>query len=113
MEQIQNHEIMDTWRLEEGIIVQIYKFEHMGWIGFADYKTKIVRGCKGLKQLKEDYKGFKTGDLIYGSSIIKAIDDETKFRAELKLSGGAVKHSIEGMLKLNKNIESILKSYCK
>jgi hypothetical protein len=111
MEKIQSHEIKDIWRIKDGLLVEIWKYEHQGWIGFSNYKSKIVRGCKGLKMLKEDYKQFKTGDYVYGSAVVNPTIDVKKFKAEIKSSGGSVLGSLLEINDVLNDIKNILSKY--
>ncbi|MEC1437369.1 hypothetical protein P9D57_01105 [Bacillus sonorensis] len=111
IEKIQSHEIKDIWRIRDGLLIEISKYENLGWIGFSAYKSKIVRGCKGLRMLAHDYLHFKKGDLIYRGSIVKPIGDKNKFKAEVRSSGGSIFGSFTEIEKVLADIHHILNQY--
>ncbi|AKO92009.1 hypothetical protein BEH_07780 [Priestia filamentosa] len=118
MEKIQSHEIKDIWRVQDGLLVEIYKYDSLGYHIHSDkIKAKIIRGCKGLKELKEDYtdswekKTYPKGTLLYHGQPVRAISDRNKFKAEIKSSGGSVLGSITEINKVLEDIEHILNQY--
>jgi hypothetical protein len=120
MEKIQSHDIKDIWRVQDGLLIEIHKYERLGYSVYGSKaKMKIVRGCKNLKELKEDYtdtyykKTYPKGTLVYGSTPVRPITDVSQFKAEIKSSGGSVYGSIEEIEKVLKSIEKILDEYKK
>ncbi|MEX0597806.1 MAG: hypothetical protein WD512_15040 [Candidatus Paceibacterota bacterium] len=120
MEKIQSHDIKDIWRVRDGLLVEVYKYESVSNYNCYSYPKKsfkIVRGCKGLTISKEDItdnfrdETHPTGTLFYHGTPVKPITDVSKFKAEIKSSGGSVIGSISEMGKLLKDIELILNKY--
>jgi hypothetical protein len=118
MEKIQSHEIKDIWRVRDGLLIEIHKYESLGYSVYGrDVKTKVIRGCKKLKELKEDYtdtyckKTYPKGILIYGSTPVKPITDVSQFKVEIKSSGGSIYGDIKEIEKVLKSIEEIIDKY--
>ncbi|QPK89839.1 hypothetical protein IEN91_05220 [Bacillus velezensis] len=118
MERIQSHEIKDIWRVRDGLLIVISKFQSLGCnIYDNQMKTRIVRGCKGLKELKEDYidqwskKTYRKGTLLLHATPVEPITDVNKFRVEIKSSGGSVLGSITEMNSVLNDIKTILFKY--
>lgn len=111
MEKIQDHPIKDIWRVQDGLLIEINKYEEIGKRLLAP-KTKVVRGCKGLRALKEPCGGFPIGTLIFGWDYpVKPIEDVSKFTAEVKSSGGSIYGSMGHINKVMNQIKEILQSY--
>jgi hypothetical protein len=117
MEQIQDHPIQDVWRVKSGLLVVINKYESIGsWLS-GKTKTKVIRGCKNLKELKEDYTDsyYKTtypkGTLLLGSTPVKAITGVRDFRVEVKSSGGTIEGGIGDIQDVMNDIDIILAKY--
>ncbi|UUG68114.1 hypothetical protein [Bacillus phage PK-3] len=118
MEKIQSHEIKDIWRVRDGLLIEISKFQSLGYnISDNQMKTKVVRGCKGLRELKEDYtvewskKTYPKGTLLLHGTPVEPITDVNKFRAEIKSSGGSVLDSLEKIESILNDIKAILRQY--
>ncbi|MCM3109922.1 hypothetical protein [Lederbergia lenta] len=118
MEKIQSHEIKDIWRVRDGLLVEIYKYESLGYTIYSSkVKTKIVRGCKGLRELKEEYtdsfykKVYPKGTLLYNYSPVKLTTEVSKFKAEIKSSGGSILGSLPEINNVLNDIKNILGNY--
>ncbi|UNY48718.1 hypothetical protein P9294_gp003 [Bacillus phage FADO] len=118
MEKIQSHEIKDIWRVRDGLLIEISKFQSLGYfISDNQMKTKIIRGCKGLRELKEDYtnqwskKTYPKGTLLLHGAPVEPITDVNKFKAEIKSSGGSVLGSITEIHSVLNDIKTILLKY--
>jgi hypothetical protein len=117
MEKIQSHDIKDIWRVRDGLLVEIYKYEYIGHSLGSDAKTKIIRGCKGLKELTEDFidsywkQSYPKGTFIYGHFPVKPIYDPYQFKAEIKSSGGSILGSFVEIEKVLEDIKLILNNY--
>jgi hypothetical protein len=119
MEKIQSHEIKDIWRIRDGLLVEVHKSKSLGscWIRSSKI-VKQVRGCKGLTELKEDYyddyrkKTFLKGTLIYYNSPVEPETDKSKFKFEIKSSGGSILgNNIVDVKKVVRDIESVINTY--
>ncbi|MFS0905649.1 hypothetical protein AB3N02_21635 [Priestia aryabhattai] len=118
MEKIQSHAIKDIWRVREGLLVEVWKYESLGHSLYGKkISVKRVRGCKGLTELKEDCvdsfykKEYKKGTLLYFNQPVQPITDTKKFRVEIKSSGGSIFDDMNGIRKVLADIEVILESY--
>lgn len=60
-EKIQEHPVQDIWRIKDGLLLYVNKYQrHSKYNVFylsslSSKNTKIIRCCKGLRELKEDY----------------------------------------------------------
>ncbi|MEK4025411.1 hypothetical protein [Sporosarcina sp. FSL W7-1283] len=117
MEQIQSHEIKDIYRVKEGLLVEIHKYESLGYHDFSKKKEKRVRGCKGLTILTEEFtdsyakKTYPAGTYYYQSVPVKPIDDVKLFKAEIKSSGGSIMGNFDETEVILESIKDILNSY--
>lgn len=117
MEQIQTHEIKDIYRIREGLLVEIWKYEGIGYHDYSKKKEKRVRGCKGLTILTEectgsyDKKTYPVGTYFYNSTPVKPITDGKLFKVEIKSSGGSILGGFNEIDRVLKDIESILSKY--
>lgn len=117
MEQIQTHEIKDIYRIREGLLVEIYKYERLGYHDYSKKKEKRVRGCKGLTILTEEYTGsyekktYPVGTYFYHSAPVKPVVDVKLFKVEIKSSGGSILGSFNEIDTVLKDIETILSRY--
>lgn len=120
MEQIQSHEIKDIFRIKQGVILEVHKYRrkpNTSYVHSIDSKkTKIVRGCKGLKVLKEEhsdkYGGVQPiGTYIYGSLLVEPETDVNNFKFEVKTSGGSIYGSDKEIIETLETINNIIKRY--
>ncbi|KEK23891.1 hypothetical protein [Bacillus gaemokensis] len=120
MEQIQSHPIKDIYRIREGVLIEVHKYESLGyWIG-RQKLAKTVRGCKGLQVLtapylrKYSYKStehYPEGTLLLDGEPVKPITDYRDFRIEVKSSGGSVLDSFDEIMKFTNQVQEIIDSY--
>lgn len=118
MEKIKSHAVADVWRVKEGVLVNVYKYKRTGGFYYTipNSKTKIVRGCTGLRELKEDYTGrdgevLKKGTLILNTTPVVPITDVADFKFDVTSSGGSIYGSITDVERVLHNIQDILDTY--
>lgn len=111
MEQIQAHEIKDVYRIKDGVLVEVVKYQTLGSWLHGKRPEKRVKGCKGLTILKEEFKGVKEGTYLYEGRPVEVLTDPTQFRFEIKSSGGTIQGDSEQLQKLLKTIQELIKTY--
>jgi hypothetical protein len=117
LEKIQDHEIKDIYRIRDGLLVEVSKYNNLGYRLGSGFKAKGVRGCKGLKVLIEDFedkyykKIFKKGTYIYYDSPVEVLTDVNSYKYEIKSSGGSIYGSELELDKVLENINKIFKLY--
>lgn len=118
MEQIQDHPIQDIWRVKPGLLVVINKYERIGsWLSVSSKQTKVVRGCKGLRVLTEDFHNqyekvsYLKGTYLFGTAPVKPISDYRKFKVEVKSSGGTIEGSLKEVQDVMSDIDVIMAKY--
>lgn len=117
MEKIQSHDVKDIWRLREGLLLEVHKYENIRYVSVDKKYLKVVRGCKGLCELREDFTDtynkitYSKGDLIYGNFHISILIDSSYFRFEIKSSGGSVYGSGSDIDEVLNNIKIIISTY--
>lgn len=117
MEQIQSHEIKDIYRIKEGLLVEIWKYESIGYHDYSKKNEKRVRGCKGLTVLTEEYTGsydkktYPVGTYFYHGTPVKPVTDGKLFKVEIKSSGGSILGSFDEIDKVLNDIKDILSKY--
>lgn len=120
MKKIQSHPVKDIYRIREGVLIEVHKYETLGyWIG-RQKLGKTVRGCKGLQVLTAPYlrnhsykedEFYPEGTFVLDGTPVKPITNYKDFRIELKSSGGAVLDSLEGLMKFTNQVQEIIDSY--
>ncbi|AMB18725.1 hypothetical protein BH780_gp142 [Bacillus phage Eldridge] len=118
MNKIKSHDIMDVWQVRDGFLVEVMKYKSLGYArNFSGAKTKIVRGCSGLKELKEEWvlpysnKTFPAGTLFLHGTPVEPLTDPNDFVYGLKSSGGALYGSWSEMESVLADVQSIIDSY--
>lgn len=118
MEQIQNHSVQDIWRVQHGLLVVINKYNSLGgWLSVPTSDTKVIRGCKGLRELKKDFyddwrkRTLPKGSLLFGSTPVEPITNVKEFRVEVKASGGTIEGGIRDIQDVMNDIDIILAKY--
>ncbi|QOV08339.1 hypothetical protein Kirov_140 [Bacillus phage Kirov] len=116
MEKIKSHAIADVWRVKEGVLVNVYKYKHTGrYCDVPNSKTKVVRGCTGLRELKEDYESrgevLKKGTLVLHRSPVEPVTDVSEFKFDVTSSGGSIYGRIAEVERVLHNIQDILDTY--
>lgn len=118
MEQIQNHPIQDIWRIQHGLLVVVTKYKSVGsWLNISSKQTKVIRGCKNLRALKEDYvdryssKVYPKGTLLMGTTPVEAVTNVADFYFEVKASGGTIEGSLREVQKALNDVDVILAKY--
>jgi hypothetical protein len=117
MEQIQNHEIKDIWRIRDGLLVEVFKYKSIGHHSYTKKQEKRVMGCKGLTVLTSSYtdsyskKTYSKGTLLYNSCPVEPLDDKSQFKFEIKSSGGSIFGSVNEIEKVLKDIENLMRKY--
>lgn len=117
MEKIKSHAVADVWRVKEGVLVNVYKYKRTG--GYYDVpnsKTKVVRGCTGLRELKDDFIPrigtiLKKGTLVLHRTPVEPITDVKDFKFDVTSSGGSIYGSITDVERVLHNIQDILDTY--
>ncbi|MFJ8531177.1 hypothetical protein [Bacillus sp. NPDC094106] len=120
MEKIQSHPVKDIYRIVDGLLVEIHKYERIGDVWIRENKsTKGVQGCRGLRVLKEDYTDsyYKTtipkGTFILNTMPIRVLTDSNLFKAEIKTNGSGLYGSIPEVEKTLHTIQQILTDFRK
>ncbi|MDX5853216.1 hypothetical protein SIM22_03630 [Bacillus cereus group sp. BfR-BA-01363] len=113
MEQIKSHTVKDVYRISDGLLVEIHKYERIGNVWMQETKqTKGVQGCRGLRVLMEDYgDGIPKGTFVLNSVPIRVVTDPNLFKAEIKTNGSGLYGTISELGKILQTIQSILDSY--
>lgn len=125
MEKLQAHDLEDIYRLEYGVILEVRKYETNKDIGHIwdvkrshKDKVKAVKGIKRcfevIKEIPPKYstdKTFPVGTIILNDWAVKAVKDPSKFKYELKFSGGSYFGEKHKLLKLFALVHEITKSY--
>jgi hypothetical protein len=113
MEQIQDHPIQDVWRVKSGLLVVINKYRSKGnsYYYSSEMKSKVVRGCKGLKQLTAPYKDLPVGTLMFGRVAVEPHNNIRDFKVEVKSSGGTIEGGIGDIQDVMNDIDIILAKY--
>lgn len=98
-EQIQSSDFIDIYRIKSGTLLYVNKYEVVEYFHLNEElkkSSKVVRGCKGLRQLKEEYvdkykpidRGtLSVGDFIIHGSLVKPTSPD-KYIFELSSSDG-------------------------
>ena len=118
MEKIQEHELQDVYRIQDGLLVEVNKYEPIGYTVYPkSNQVKRKRGCKGLQVLQEDITDSYTkitypkGTSILHYAPVKAISNWKDFKIEVKSSGGCISGSIAEIEKITKIISDIMDTY--
>lgn len=118
MEKIQNHPIRDIWRVKDGLLIEINKYESLDYYVSGKRTEKRVRGCKGLTVLTADFtdswdknKAFSKGTFFLHGTPVRPIEDVSKFTADIKSSGGSIYGSMGHINKVMNDIKEIIRSY--
>lgn len=111
MQVISSHKLVDVIRVENGLILEIIKYEpQKGWVWIPDCKKhlKKLSGVKNGYVVKSDfeYSGneFKTGEFIIDHFRATPLEDKDLFRVEIRCAGGSIRRSIKHMNILLKDI---------
>jgi len=117
-EKIKSHPIMDIWRVREGLLVEVLKYKSTSVSRTLNgAKTKIVRGCSGLKELKEDWvisssgEVFPAGTLFLHGTPVEPLTDPKEFKFDIKSSGGSIYGTPVEISNVLNHIQQILASY--
>ena len=117
-EKIKSHPIMDIWQVRGGLLVEVLKYKSTSVSRTLNgAKTKIVRGCSGLKELKEDWvisgsgEVFPAGTLFLHGTPVEPLADPSDFKFGIKSSGGAVYGTSTDISRVLNHIQQILASY--
>lgn len=115
---ITSTEILDIYRIDYGVILEVHKYIPKVQVYGIYNKRKCLKLANNIYQTKEDLKLGNNEIIANGSYIIKDIliekvinIDEYKF--ELKLSGGSLYGDIEKFSKYINVIQEITDSYHK
>lgn len=120
METIQLHEIKDIIRIEYGVILEVHKYRRVPnspYVHIDSKDTGVVKGCKGLRILKEDYKvkynetTLSKGTYVYGNLFVEPETNVDNFRFEVKTSGGSMYGSCSEVTKTLSTISRLIESY--
>lgn len=117
MEKIKSHAITDVWRVKDGLLVNVYKYKSISkkYPTISHTKTKVVRGCTGLRALKEDYTAdgetFKAGTFVLNCSPVEPLTDVKDFKFDVTSSGGSIYGSITDVERVLEKIQDILNTY--
>lgn len=118
MEKIKSHAITDVWRVKEGVLVNVYKYKSISkkYPTISHTKTKVVRGCTGLRALKEDYttrdgETFKAGTFVLNCTPVEPLTDVKDFKFDVTSSGGSIYGRIAEVERVLHNIQDILDTY--
>lgn len=113
MEQIKSHPVKDVYRITDGLLIEIHKYERIGNVWMQENKqTKVVRGCTGLRVLMEDYGDtLPKGTFLLNSIPIRVVTNANLFKAEIKTNGSGLYGSIPELERTLKTIQNILDSY--
>lgn len=118
VEQIQTHDFVDKYRIKDGLILEVNKYKRLYNVYIHRNELgKVVRGCKDLRVLKEDYYDsyrdvtVPAGTFMYQGGFIGKADSVSDYRYELKSSGGSIYGSSEDMFEILEAVEHILNSY--
>lgn len=122
---IQSSDFLDIFRIENGSLLYVNKYvkdpNYRTHFYNDDFKksSKIVRGCKGLRQVKSDYdyydyssgstKTLKAGAFVL-SDIVVLLTQPKNFTFEIKSNEG-FGGTIEEMQEIMKKINEIMFSY--
>jgi len=116
MKQTQSHELVDKYKIQDGLIVEVLKYESLGGYYYNKLPSKRLTGCKGGSILTEDYEDgvgrvLPKGTMFLHTSPVRPITNVDEFRFEIRVSGGVIQgdsHAIESALK---DIKHIINSY--
>ena len=125
--EIQSNEFLDIYRIESGSLLYVKKYKrdpnHNTLFYNNDFRksTKVVKGCKGLRQLKSDYtyhdyfsdsnKTVHAGSYVLNDTAIVSIQPR-EFTFEIKSNEG-FGGTIERMEEILKEVREIILSYSK
>ena len=56
MKQTQSHELVDKYKIQDGLIVEVLKYESLGGYYYNKLPSKRLIDCKGGSILTEDYE---------------------------------------------------------
>lgn len=116
MKQTQAHELVDKYRIQDGLVVEVLKYESLGGYYYGQMKHKRLKGCKGGSVLTEDFTDnvgrlLPKGTLFLDTTPVRPITNFDEFRFEIRSSGGCIHgdgNEIESVLK---QIQHIINSY--
>lgn len=117
MKQTQAHELVDKYKIQDGLIVEVLKYESLGGYYYNQLPHKRLTGCKGGSVLTEDYEDgvgriLPKGTMFLHTSPVRPITNVNEFRFEIRCSGGVIQgkhYEIDDVLKQIKNIISSYK----
>ena len=122
-EKIQEHPVQDIWRIKDGLLLYVNKYQrhskyNVFYLSSLNSKnTKIIRGCKGLRELKEDYfdsyskTTIKKGTLLFENIPIEILSDSQMFKYDIRSSGGSIQGNYKTTIDTLNKIQKILGSY--
>lgn len=122
-EKIQEHPVQDIWRIKDGLLLYVNKYQrHSKYNVFylsslSSKNTKIIRGCKDLRELKEDYfdsyskTTIKKGTLLFENIPIEILSDSQMFKYDIRSSGGSIQGNYKTTIDTLNKIQKILGSY--
>lgn len=115
MEKIQEHALLDTWRITEGILLKVYKYKN---ISDKHYYTSNKKKIKKLDfyELTDDIvdgtKIIKKGSIIsQNGRIVEATDDTSLYHYEVRFSGGIMHGKANDLLDYFNGISLIMSQY--
>ncbi|AGR46649.1 hypothetical protein vBBak6_100 [Bacillus phage v_B-Bak6] len=116
MIQTQSHELIDKYKIQDGLIVEVLKYESLGGYYYNKLPSKRLSGCKGGTVLTEDYtdnvgRVLPKGTTFLGTTPVRPITNVDEFRFEIRVSGGCIHgeaYQIESVLN---DIQYLIKSY--
>lgn len=116
MQKIQEHFLQDIYRLKEGTILEVNKYQTVSYVAPLNVKKRKLKGISTTYQTLEELtvyggKVFPAGTYVVGSMVIEPVTEPHDYRIELKSSGGTIFGNMELHRKLYKEIESIFSSY--
>jgi hypothetical protein len=109
----QSHKMMDIYVISDDVYVEVHKFKNYGYIGYNNYKSKNVKGYRGLKQLTQDYLRFKEGDYIYDGNVVKPVDDWKLFKIYIEPNENFIYGNVTDIENIITSIKDIIDSYKK
>ncbi|AKQ08266.1 hypothetical protein PP655_gp074 [Bacillus phage PBC4] len=116
MKQTQAHELVDKYKIQDGLIVEVLKYESLGGYYYNKLPSKRLAGCKGGSVLTEDYEDgvgrvLPKGTMFLHTSPVRPITNVDDFRFEIRVSGGCIQGKHYQIEKVLNQIQYLIKSY--